>query len=51
MRRQALGLSQKELAKRLEVDQSSIRNWESGRRRPTGRYRHILDSFITSATT
>jgi len=40
-----MGLSQKELAKMLEVNESSIRNWESGRTHPTGRYLKLLGLF------
>jgi len=44
--RQRLGLSQEQLAERIHVSVTSIRNWEQGKRYPTGAARalyRILD--------
>ena len=35
--RKVLGLSQKELAKRLDVDPTTVRGWEAGRHKPIRR--------------
>lgn len=40
--RKRLGLSQRELAKRIHVSTETIRNWEQGKRRPTGPARALL---------
>ena len=40
--RRRLGLSQTELARRIDVSHETIRNWEQGKRRPTGAARALL---------
>ena len=40
--RRRLGLSQTELARRSDVSQETIRNWEQGKRCPTGAARALL---------
>ena len=46
MHRMDRGLSQKKLANQLGVDESSIRNWEAKRGRPTRRSLEILRRFL-----
>lgn len=36
------GMTQAELAKRLEVDQAAVSNWESGKNPPLPKYRKKL---------
>jgi transcriptional regulator with XRE-family HTH domain len=43
MCRRSLGLSQRKLAKALGVDESSLRNWESGRRKPSKKSLRIIE--------
>jgi transcriptional regulator with XRE-family HTH domain len=43
--RRLLGLSQKELARRLRVDQSTLGRWEKGKGRPSSRVFEIIKSF------
>lgn len=40
--RKRLGLSQTEFSKRIEVSVETIRNWEQGRRYPTGAAKTLL---------
>ena len=40
--RRRLGLSQMELARRIDVPHETIRNWEQGKRCPTGAARALL---------
>ncbi len=40
--RRRLGLSQVELARRIDVPHETIRNWEQGKRCPTGAARALL---------
>ena len=40
--RQRLGLTQREFARRIHVPQETIRNWEQGKRCPTGAARTLL---------
>ncbi|MYI68727.1 MAG: helix-turn-helix domain-containing protein [Boseongicola sp. SB0673_bin_14] len=40
--RRRLGLSQTELARRIDVSPETIRNWEQGKRGPTGAARALL---------
>ncbi len=40
--RKRLGLSQIELARRIDVSHETIRNWEQGKRCPTGAARALL---------
>jgi DNA-binding transcriptional regulator YiaG len=44
--RRSLGPSQKKLAKVLRVDESSLRTWESGHRKPSGRCAKIIGAFV-----
>lgn len=40
--RKRLGLTQSEFARRIDVPQDTIRNWEQGKRCPTGAARALL---------
>lgn len=40
--RKRLGLTQREFARRIDVPQETIRNWEQGKRCPTGAARALL---------
>jgi len=40
--RKRLGLSQSEFAERIQVSRETIRNWEQGKRSPTGAARALL---------
>ncbi len=40
--RRRLGLTQIEMARRIDVSQETIRNWEQGKRCPTGAARSLL---------
>ena len=40
--RRRLGLTQVELARRIHVPHETVRNWEQGKRRPTGAARALL---------
>ncbi len=40
--RRRMGLSQTELARRIDVSPETIRNWEQGKRCPTGAVRALL---------
>ncbi len=40
--RRRMGLSQTELARRIDVSLETIRNWEQGKRCPTGAARALL---------
>ena len=40
------GLSQRDLAKILDVDPGSLSRWESGKRQPSGRIRKLLEVFM-----
>ena len=40
--RKRLGLSQREFARRINVSLDTIRNWEQGKRRPSGAARALL---------
>ncbi len=40
--RRRLGLTQVEMARRIEVPPETIRNWEQGKRHPTGAARSLL---------
>ena len=40
--RRRMGLSQTELARRIDVPRETIRNWEQGKRCPTGAARALL---------
>ena len=40
--RRRMGLSQTELARRIDVSPETIRNWEQGKRGPTGAARTLL---------
>ncbi|MCE2486030.1 MAG: helix-turn-helix domain-containing protein [Desulfurellaceae bacterium] len=40
--RKRLGFTQHEFARRINVPQDTIRNWEQGKRRPTGAAKALL---------
>ena len=40
--RRRLGLTQVEFARRIDIPHETIRNWEQGKRRPTGAARTLL---------
>ncbi|WP_006748083.1 helix-turn-helix domain-containing protein [Thioalkalivibrio paradoxus] len=40
--RKRLGLTQSEFSRRIDVPLDTIRNWEQGRRRPTGAAKALL---------
>ena len=44
--RKRLGFTQHEFARRIDVPQETIRNWEQGKRRPTGRPRRC-SAYLT----
>jgi len=44
-----MGLSQRELAHRLKVDESTIRGWESGKHQPTRRNRRRVWLLFAAA--
>ena len=46
--RRALGMTQKELARRLGVDPSIVGYWERGERRPTGEMEEKIESLLGS---
>jgi DNA-binding XRE family transcriptional regulator len=50
-RRTALGLTQKELAKRLGVDPGTLARWERGEREPAGRFAESVERFLRGAVT
>jgi len=41
-RRMALDMTQSEVAKKLDVDQSAVSGWESGRTKPVAKHRRKL---------
>jgi transcriptional regulator with XRE-family HTH domain len=45
-RRTALGLSQKEAAKRMGVDPGTLAKWERGEREPVGRFLEAVERFL-----
>ena len=45
--RRLLGISQKVLARLLEVDQSTLAKWEQGRRKPKGVYLDRANGFLS----
>ncbi len=47
--RRRLGLSHADLAKRLEVDPSTVLDWETGRHRPSQRCRDRIAEFLPAA--
>ena len=46
--RHSLGLSQEEIAKRIGVDHTTLRRWETGRRQPAPKYVGRIKAFIDS---
>jgi transcriptional regulator with XRE-family HTH domain len=49
--RTTLGLSQKEVAKHLSVDPSTLARWERGEREPTGALLERVRHFLRGGTT
>ena len=50
IRREALGLSQRKLAKLLNKDVTTLAGWETGKHRPTRKSRTEVEAFFTSCT-
>ena len=48
--RRRLGLPQKELARRLGVDEGTLAKWENGVRQPTGWRVQVVEDFLASET-
>lgn len=48
--RRRLGLTQKQFAARLGVDESTVQKWETGQHRPIRRHRERLQALLTSLT-
>lgn len=48
--RHFLGLSREEFAERLGVDETTLRNWEHGKKRPLKRNMEKLDVWLNSLT-
>lgn len=48
-RRTSLGLSQKESAQRIGVDQGTLARWEQGKREPQGEFAKRVEGFLASA--
>ena len=46
--RKAIGLSQRESAKRIGVDMSTLAKWERGEREPTGAFAERAEAFLAS---
>ena len=46
--RQRFGMSQSEFARRINVSLVTVRNWEQGKRSPTGAARALLRIALTS---
>jgi transcriptional regulator with XRE-family HTH domain len=46
--RKAVGLSQKEAARRIGVDQCTLARWERGEREPVGRFAVAAERFLTA---
>ena len=46
--RESLGLTQREVAGLLGVDSSSVRDWETGRRKPIRNYRARIVAFLVA---
>jgi transcriptional regulator with XRE-family HTH domain len=44
--RKARGLTQKHLARKLEIDPSTLARWERGEREPKGRFRRMVAELI-----
>ena len=49
--RKRLGFTQQEFARRIAVPQDTIRNWEQGKRRPTGAAKALLRVLDTAPET
>ena len=45
--RRTMGLTQKELARRLDVDPSTLRRWETGGERPSRKYYARVLAFLS----
>jgi len=48
--RMRLGLSRRRLAVLLKIDESSLANWETGKRHPTGKCLKIIKTFLCDNT-
>ena len=48
--RKALGISQKDFARKLGVDAGALFRWERGAGEPVGRFKTIMESEITVLT-
>jgi len=44
--RRVMGITQKELARRLGVDPSTLRRWETGTGQPSQKHRKRLEDFL-----
>jgi transcriptional regulator with XRE-family HTH domain len=49
--RKALGITQKESARRLRVDQSTLARWERGEREPKGEFAARAENFLMGVET
>ena len=47
--RTALGITQKDLAGQLAVDQGTLARWERGEREPTGAFKARVSRFLSTA--
>jgi transcriptional regulator with XRE-family HTH domain len=45
-KRTALGMTQKNSAKRIGVDQGTLAKWERGEREPAGRFLGLVKKFL-----
>jgi transcriptional regulator with XRE-family HTH domain len=49
-RRKALGITQKDFARQIGVDPSTLARWERGEREPTGRFAASVESVLLTRT-
>jgi transcriptional regulator with XRE-family HTH domain len=47
--RTAMGITQEEAARRIEVDQGTLARWERGEREPTGAFAMRAERFLVAA--
>jgi hypothetical protein len=45
-RHRVLGLSQREMADRMGIDSATLRGWEAGRHRPTGKRLEVIQRVV-----